>query len=81
MDRTGWHRPFEDGMLGQHPKFKEQQYLKHRTYYSKEELDGFREHLKDQNLKLSRCTIGCMACPAIIRLKTNGTVVLWILMF
>ena len=23
MERTGWHRPFEDGMLGQHPKFEE----------------------------------------------------------
>jgi len=40
MDRTGWHRPFEDGMLGQHPKFREiAKFEADAPYYNKEELD------------------------------------------
>jgi len=40
MERTGWHRPFQDGMLGQHPKFSEiAKFESEAPYYSKEELD------------------------------------------
>lgn len=45
MDRTGWHRPFEDGMLGQHPKFSEiAKFEADAPYYSKEELDWIQEN-------------------------------------
>ena len=45
MDRTGWHKPFEDGMKGQHPKFKEIAVFEAKDpYYSKEELAWISEN-------------------------------------
>ena len=45
MTRTGWHRPHEDGMLGQHPKFKEiAGFERDNPYYSKAELDWLKEN-------------------------------------
>ena len=45
MERTGWHRPFEDGMKGQHPKFKEiAKFEAEAPYYSKEELQWISEN-------------------------------------
>lgn len=44
-ERTGWHRPFEDGMLGYHPKFKEiARFEAEAPYYSKEELNWIKEN-------------------------------------
>jgi MoaA/NifB/PqqE/SkfB family radical SAM enzyme len=45
MDRTGWHRPFEDGMLGQHPKFSEIAIFESQDpYYNEEELNWLKEN-------------------------------------
>lgn len=45
MTRTGWHRPHEDGMLGQHPKFREiAGFEATNPYYSKDELDWLKEN-------------------------------------
>ena len=70
-------------MLGQHPKFKEIAVFEAQNpYYSKEELEWISEYLKDLELEISsRCTRLYGLSSQIIRLKTNGTVVLWILMF
>lgn len=39
-DRTGWHRPYEDGMLGFHPKHREiAKFEAEQPYYSEEELE------------------------------------------
>ena len=36
MDRSGWNKPYSDGMLGQHPKHEETEKFAGQ-YYSQEE--------------------------------------------
>lgn len=43
--RTGWHRPFEDGMKGYHPKFHEiAGFEKDNPYYSVEEIEWLKQN-------------------------------------
>ena len=44
-DRTAWLRPYEDGMLGKHPRFKEHaKFEAVQPYYSKQEMDWFKKN-------------------------------------
>lgn len=44
-DRTGWLRPYEDGMLGWHPRYREGlEFEKQNPYYSDEERQWLKEN-------------------------------------
>jgi hypothetical protein len=43
MTRTGWHKPHEDGMLGQHPTHEETEKYAGQ-YYSQEEEAWLRKN-------------------------------------
>ena len=44
IERTGWNKPYADGMLGQHPKHEETEKFAGQ-YYSAEEEDWLKQNV------------------------------------